>query len=82
MPIPSSAKIAAAGSPPYARTTFLAGTHEKFQLVLPGVSAGAAGTFEGTWRITQMELAGDYNNEVTYNVTLESDGQIVFTDLP
>lgn len=62
------------------QTVMLAGTHEEYQIVLPGATSGAAGTFEGAFRITSLEVTGDYNNEVTYSVTLESDGQIAFTD--
>lgn len=63
------------------QTTMLAGTHEEYQIVIPGTIGGAAGTFEGTFRITNLETNGDYNNEMTFSVTLESDGQIAFTDL-
>jgi len=63
------------------RTVFLAGTNEEYQLVLPGASAGAAGTFEGAFRITSLETTGDYNNEVGFSVSLESSGEIAFTDL-
>ena len=64
------------------RTLFLAGTNEEYQLVIPGASAGAAGTFEGPFRITSLEVAGDYNNEVNFSITLESAAEIAFTDLP
>jgi len=60
---------------------FLAGTHELYQLILPGTAAGAAGTFEGFFRITSLEINGDYNNEVNFTIALESDGEVEFTDL-
>lgn len=63
------------------QTDFIAGTHNTYQLVLPGTTAGAAGTFEGNFRITSLEINGDYNNEVNFSISLESDGEIAFTDL-
>lgn len=63
------------------QTVFQAGTHELYQIILPGTSAGAAGTFEGFFRITSLEINGDYNNEVNFSITIESDGEVEFTDL-
>ncbi len=37
------------------------------------------GTFEGQWKVTALQLAGEYNREVTHSMTLESAGAITFT---
>lgn len=42
------------------------------QLVFPSL-----GTFEGEFMITQLRYTGDHNTAMTYDVTLESSGQIV-----
>lgn len=36
-------------------------------------------TYDGTFQVTNVEHAGDYNGEVTYNVSLESSGEISLT---
>lgn len=37
------------------------------------------GTFEGSFKVTQLQFAGEYNREVTGSLTLESAGAITFT---
>jgi len=44
------------------------------KLLIPGF-----GTFEGPFKITQIELSGEYNDAVMFNQTYESAGEIVFT---
>lgn len=36
-------------------------------------------TLEGPFQIVQFEAAGDYNNEQTYQLSLESGGSLAFT---
>ena len=36
------------------------------------------GTFTGSFMLTTLEYAGEYNGEVTYSFTFESSGAIVF----
>ena len=36
------------------------------------------GTLSGTFQITSLEYAGEYNGEVTYSLTLESSGYVTF----
>lgn len=44
------------------------------KILIPGF-----GVFEGLWKITQLELSGEYNDAVMFNQTYESAGEIVFT---
>lgn len=39
----------------------------------------AGNEFAGSFQITSMELAGEYNGEQTYSMSLESSGPVVFT---
>lgn len=55
-------------------TAALAGTHDNWQIVVPGL-----GTFEGPFQITSMQYAGEYNGEVTWDMSLESAGDIAYT---
>ena len=36
-------------------------------------------TIEGMFQITSFENAGDYNNQETYSITLESSGEYTYT---
>jgi TP901-1 family phage major tail protein len=56
------------------RQTFFDGTVVNYQIVIP-----AFGTVEGPFQITNLEFAGEHNAEVTYNMTLESAGELTFT---
>lgn len=51
-----------------------ANTHLNYQVVIPGTSNGR--TYEAAFAITTLEQAGEYNGEVNYSITLESDGTI------
>ena len=50
------------------------GAFKTFQLVVPDL-----GTYEGAFMIASLELAGEFNGEVTYSLTLESSGAITFS---
>jgi TP901-1 family phage major tail protein len=55
------------------RQTFFDGTVKNYQIVIP-----AFGTVAGAFQITNLEFAGEHNGEVTYDVALESAGEITF----
>ena len=56
------------------RQTFFDGMVVNYQIVIP-----AFGTMQGPFQITALEFAGEHNAEVTYNMTLESAGELTFT---
>ena len=56
------------------RQTFFDGTVVTYQIVIP-----AFGTMEGPFQITNLEFAGEHNAEVTYDMSLESAGELTFT---
>jgi TP901-1 family phage major tail protein len=56
------------------RQTFFDGTVVDYQIVIP-----AFGTVQGPFQITNLELAGEHNGEVTYDVAFESAGEMTFT---
>ena len=56
------------------RQTFFDGTVLSYQIVVPDF-----GTVEGAFQITSLEFAGEHNGEVTYDVALESAGELTFT---
>ena len=43
-----------------------------FEIYMPGI-----GVFRGPFQITGLELAGTYDGEVTYDITLTSGGQVI-----
>ena len=55
----------------YAAATFVA-----FQLLIPEF-----GTFTGSFMVSSLEYAGEYNGEVTYSLSLESSGTITYAAL-
>jgi len=60
------------------RTTFAgqsggSAVFKNFQVIVPDL-----GTFTGSFQITSLEYAGEYNGEATYSVSLESAGAITF----
>jgi TP901-1 family phage major tail protein len=55
-------------------TVAMGALHRNWQIVVPGL-----GTFEGRFQITSMQYAGDYNGEVSYDLSLESAGDIAFS---
>lgn len=44
------------------------------KILIPGL-----GTFEGPFKVTQLEYSGEYNDAVMFNMTLESAGEVAFT---
>ena len=55
------------------RTSFGASAFIAYDFVIPDL-----GTYTGSFQITSLEFAGEYNGEATYSVTLESSGAITF----
>lgn len=53
-------------------TSVLADTYKNWQVVIPG-----AGTFQGPCQVN-ISYAGDHNGEATYDITLQSAGQMDF----
>ncbi|WP_424981796.1 phage major tail protein, TP901-1 family [Maritalea sp. S77] len=58
------------------RELFFAGQVRDWQVVIPDF-----GTIEGKFQITALEFAANHNGEVTFDVALESAGEISFTVL-
>lgn len=56
------------------RADFFSDAFTNYQVIVPDF-----GTFEGAFEITALSYAGEYNGEVTYDVTLESVGAVAFT---
>ncbi|MEI8144252.1 MAG: phage major tail protein, TP901-1 family [Alphaproteobacteria bacterium] len=56
------------------RQVFFDGAIRLFQVVVPDF-----GRIEGAFQITALEFAGTHNGEVTYDLALESAGQMTFT---
>ena len=55
------------------RQTFFDGTIVDYQVVIPDF-----GAVEGPFQIVSLEFAGEHNGEVTYDVALESAGELTF----
>ncbi|AVX05135.1 phage major tail protein, TP901-1 family [Maritalea myrionectae] len=55
------------------RELFFAGTVRDWQVIVPDF-----GTIEGKFQITALEFAANHNGEVTFDVALESAGEITF----
>ncbi len=58
------------------RELFFAGTIRDWQLILPDF-----GTVEGPFQITALEFAADHAGEVTFDIALESAGELTFAVL-
>lgn len=56
------------------RQTFFDGTIVNYQIVIP-----AFGIVQGPFQITNLEFAGEHNGEVTYDLALESAGELTFS---
>ncbi|MBI4367346.1 MAG: phage major tail protein, TP901-1 family [Deltaproteobacteria bacterium] len=56
------------------RQTFFDGAVKSYQVVIPDF-----GTVQGAFQIANLEFAGEHNGEVTYDVALESAGELTFT---
>lgn len=55
------------------RALFFAGTIRAWQLVLPDF-----GTIEGPFQIVALEFSGSHDGEVTFDLALESAGELSF----
>ena len=65
-----------AASDALARQTFFDGTVRDCQIVIPDF-----GTVEGPFQISSLEFAGSHDGEVTFEIALESAGELTFTAL-
>jgi TP901-1 family phage major tail protein len=57
------------------RQAFFDGSVVSHQIVIPDF-----GTVQGPFQITSLEIAGEHNGEVTYDMSLESAGELTFTE--
>ena len=57
------------------RQAFFDGSVVSHQIVIPDF-----GTVQGPFQITSLEIAGEHNGEVTYDMSLESAGELIFTE--
>jgi TP901-1 family phage major tail protein len=75
-----TAKIAGAGifkdaaSDETVRSYFFAGTIRSWQVIVPDF-----GTVAGPFQITALEYSGGHDNELTFDIALESAGALSFT---
>jgi len=63
-----------AASDALVRQTFFDGTVKSYQIVIPDF-----GTVAGLFQITSLDFAGEHDGEVTFDVSLESAGELTFT---
>ena len=63
-----------AASDELVRATFFTGAVKDYQVIIPDL-----GTVEGAFQITSLEFAGEHNGEVTFDLSLESAGELTFT---
>jgi TP901-1 family phage major tail protein len=63
-----------AASDALVRQTFFDGTVKAYQIVIPDF-----GTVAGPFQITSLDFAGEHDGEVTFDVSLESAGELTFT---
>lgn len=75
-----SARVTGAGifkdaaSDEHLRATFFSGAIKSYQVVIPDF-----GTVQGLFQITSLEMTGRHDNEVAFELSLESAGQLTFT---
>lgn len=58
------------------RQAFFDGAVKVFQIVIPDF-----GTVEGPFQLTTLEFAGEHDGELTYELALESAGELTFAAL-
>lgn len=58
------------------RGYFFAGTIRAWQVIVPDF-----GTIEGSFQVTSLEFGGRHDAEVTFDLALESAGELTFTAL-
>ncbi len=56
------------------RELFFAGENTAFQVIVPDF-----GTIEGPFQVTSLEYSGDHDGELTFEISLESAGELTFT---
>lgn len=56
------------------RTAMLNGTHELLK-----IKDEDNDEFQGTFQVTSLEYAGEYNGEITYSMTFESVDEVTYT---
>jgi TP901-1 family phage major tail protein len=56
------------------REVMFANTFRTYTFLVPDF-----GTFSGSFQVTSLEYAGEYNGEVTYSVSFESSGAVTFS---
>jgi TP901-1 family phage major tail protein len=56
------------------RSAYGTSTFKSYNVIVPDL-----GTYAGTFQLTSLEYAGEYNGEATYSITLESSGAVTFT---
>ena len=56
------------------RTSVGESVFNTYDFVIPDL-----GTYTGSFQVTSLEFAGEYNGEATYSVTLESSGAVTFS---
>ncbi|MFT6659658.1 phage major tail protein, TP901-1 family [Maritalea sp.] len=59
------------------RELFFSGELRNWQLIIPDF-----GTIQGAFQITALEFSADHTSEVTFDIALESAGQITFAVAP
>ncbi|MCF6322352.1 MAG: phage major tail protein, TP901-1 family [Rhizobiaceae bacterium] len=57
-----------------ARATFFDGAIHSWQIIIPDF-----GVVEGLFQITTLEYSGQHNTEITFELVLESAGELTFT---
>ena len=62
-----------AASDELVRAAFFNGAVKDYQVVIPDF-----GTVEGAFQIASLEFAGEHNGEVTFDLSLESAGELTF----
>ena len=58
------------------RALFFGGGQASWQVIIPDF-----GTLEGPFQITALDYSGAHDNELTFEIALESAGQLAFTAL-
>ena len=62
-----------ASSDELVREVFFSGHHAEWQVIIPDF-----GALSGAFQIVALEYSGQHNNEVSFEMALESAGQITF----
>lgn len=57
------------------REVFFAGTIRAWQVILPDF-----GTLQGLFQISALEYSGQHDREMTFEISMESAGQLIFTE--